>query len=91
MKLLKEADYTEYLIVKLSKYVKISMQTFSDTCLQDSLQNEKGPGTSLNVTSLVYFFNKIFLLECYINWPNLITTQCLLPKSFRLMYFLFHV
>ena len=49
MKLLKEADYTEYLIVKLSKYVKISMQTFSDSCLQDSLQNEKGPGTSLNV------------------------------------------
>ena len=34
MKFLKQANYVEYVIAKLSKYIKISMQTFSDSILQ---------------------------------------------------------
>ena len=48
------SDLRRYVIVKLSKFVQINMQTSSDSILQKILW--KLPGISFHVT----FFNKIF-------------------------------
>ena len=41
MKVLKQADYMGHEVAKLSKYVKTSGQTFSDSFLQKILQKKK--------------------------------------------------
>ena len=60
MKFLKQATYIGYVIAKLSKSVQISMLTSLESLLQWILGNQKGPGTSLQATFFIEFFDKKF-------------------------------
>ena len=53
MTILKQADYMGHEIAKLSKYVKTSGQTFSDSFLQKILQ--KKPQKNLELVSSPHF------------------------------------
>ena len=57
---------------------------------ENSLKIKKG----LELVSRPYFSHNFFIknliLQYYINWPNIITRLCLLPKLFSKMCFMFH-
>ena len=94
MKPFNQPTYIRYALAKLSKFVQISTQSFWDSFLQSifteySLEIKKGLEL-MSRPHFSYFLIKIFLLWCYINWPNFMTRLCLLPKLFRKMSFVFH-
>ena len=43
----------------------------------------------INTEGLIFYSIKIFLLQYYINWPNVITRLSLLTKLFSKRYFMF--
>ena len=78
MKFSKQYAYIRYVITKLSKFVKISMHTFSDSFLQRILW-KLGLGISFQATFFIKKnLIKNFLLWYYINCSNCITRLCLL-------------
>ena len=83
MKFLKQATYIKYVIAKLSKFVQILFT-------EDSLKIKKGLELVSRPHFSYNFLIKNFILQYYINWPNLITGLCLLPKLFNNMCFVFH-
>ena len=56
MVLLKQGTYIRYVLAELSKFVQISTQTSSDSFLQRIFENQKGPGTSFQVTLFIEIF-----------------------------------
>ena len=60
MKFLKQPAYIGYVIAKLSKLVKISMQTYSDLFLDDSFKIKKGLGPSFQLTFFIKYIDKNF-------------------------------
>ena len=86
MKFLKQVTYIRYVTAKLSKFVQISMLTSTEFSLQTILWKLKRvwdyfPG---------HIFDKNFILQYYIKWPNLITRLWLLPKLFNNVCFVLH-
>ena len=59
MKVLKQADYMGHEVAKLSKYVKTSGQTFSDSFLQKILQKKK---KNLELVSSPHFLYQFFMI-----------------------------
>ena len=60
MKVLKQADYMGHEVAKLSKYVKTSGQTFSDSFLQKILQKKKKK--NLELVSSPHFLYQFFMI-----------------------------
>ena len=61
MKVLKQADYMGHEVAKLSKYVKTSGQTFSDSFLQKILQKKKKK-KNLELVSSPHFLYQFFMI-----------------------------
>ena len=63
MKVLKQADYMGHEVAKLSKYVKTSGQTFSDSFLQKILQKKKKKKKkNLELVSSPHFLYQFFMI-----------------------------
>ena len=90
VKFLTQTDYTGSVIAELSKCVKISMQISPVSFYRGIFKNKKRPETIFQATPFVEFFDKIFLLSYYTNWPSFITGLCLLSKLFSKIYSSFH-
>lgn len=62
MKFLKQDDYMEYVVIKPSKYLKISIQIFSNFFFTEDFFKVKRSETSFQVPFPVDFLVKMFLL-----------------------------
>ena len=84
MKVLKQADYMGHEVAKLSKYVKTSGQTFSDSFLQNILKKKKKkkkkPETSFQSAFFVSVFYDFFSFVIYKFAKIHCRRLCLLPK-----------
>ena len=58
MKFLKQDDYMEYVVIKPSKYLKISIQIFSNFFFTEDFFKVKRSETSFQVPFPVDFFGK---------------------------------
>ena len=67
----KGSYYIRYVIVKLSKFVQISMQTSLDLLWSRILWKLIGPGNSFQVTYFIEFFDNFFF--CDITWTDQIS------------------
>ena len=59
MKVLKQADYMGHEVAKLSKYVKTSGQTFSNSFLQKIIKKKK---KNLELVSSPHFLYQFFMI-----------------------------
>ena len=60
MKFLRQVDFIEYVIAKLSEYVKISIQASSDSFYKRFCKSKIGPGTGFQATFHAEVLDKKF-------------------------------
>ena len=65
MKFLKQADFLGFVIAKLSKHDKISIQISLNFFLQKILKSDKGPGTNFQTTFFVELYDKNFSIVIF--------------------------
>ena len=72
MKFLKQPAYIRYVIGKLSKFVKTSMHTSSDSFYREFYENQNGFETSIRTTFFIIFFINFFYFQ-YITYTDQIS------------------
>ena len=87
--------YTSYLyLICYSKVIEICPNEYADLhrilFTEDSLKTKKDLELISSPHFSQIFLIKKFILYYYINWPNLITRLCFLPKLFNKVCFVFH-